>query len=45
MQTEEKQSLNLNDISLAYAQALKQGVSVIELLEETSGYTPNELIQ
>ncbi|MCB1948230.1 MAG: type II/IV secretion system protein [Nitrosomonas sp.] len=45
VQTEEKQSLNLNDISLAYAQALKQGVSVIELLEETSGYTPNELIQ
>ncbi|SEQ99921.1 general secretion pathway protein E [Nitrosomonas sp. Nm51] len=45
MQTEEKQSLNLNDISLAYAQALKQGVSAIELLEETSGYAPNELIR
>ncbi|SEM69398.1 general secretion pathway protein E [Nitrosomonas marina] len=44
-QSHKKQSLNLNDVSLAYAQASKQGVSVVELLEETSGYSPSELIQ
>jgi general secretion pathway protein E len=45
MQSEKKQSLDLNYLSHALTEALKQGVSVIEMLEETSGYSPQELIQ
>ncbi|GJL76360.1 GspE/PulE family protein [Nitrosomonas sp.] len=45
METDDKQRLNLNDLSHARAEALKRGVSVIEMLEETSGYAPYELIQ
>lgn len=45
MQSEEKQSLDLCYLGHARTEALKQGVSVIEMLEETSGYSPHELIQ
>lgn len=45
-ESEEKQpGLDINYLSHACQEAFNQGVSVIELLEETSGFSPYELIQ
>jgi len=44
MQTEDRQSLSLNDLGKIRMQAVQQGVSVIEMLEEVNGYSPGELI-
>ncbi|MCP5246363.1 MAG: type II/IV secretion system protein [Burkholderiales bacterium] len=45
MQSEEKQSLDLQYLGHLRMEALKQGISVIEMLEENNGYSPRELIQ
>ena len=45
MQPEKKQSLDLQYLGHVRMEALKRGVSVIEMLEENSGYSPQELIQ
>ncbi len=44
-QSENKQSIDINRLASARQKAIEQGISVIQLLEETSGYTSAELIQ
>ena len=45
MQPTEKLPINANQLSEARQEALKQGVSVIKVLEESGGYVPDDLIQ
>ncbi len=45
MQPTEKLPINANQLSEARQEALKQGVSVIKVLEESGGYAPDDLIQ
>ncbi len=45
MQLTEKLSITANLLSEARQEALKQGVSVIKVLEESGGYAPDDLIQ
>ena len=40
-----RQTLDINTLSQVRQEAMKRGVSVFEMLEESSGYSPNELIQ
>ena len=44
MQPTEKLPINANQLSEARQEALKQGVSVIKVLEESGGYAPDDLI-
>lgn len=44
-QSENKQTIDINRLASARQKAIEQGISVIQLLEETSGYTPVELTQ
>lgn len=45
MQPTEKLPINANQLSEARQEALKQGISVIKMLEEGGGYAPDDLIQ
>lgn len=45
LSSENKQPIDINHLADARQKALNQGASVIQVLEETSGYTPDELIQ
>lgn len=45
MQPTEKLPISANLLSEARQEALKQGVSVIKVLEESGGYAPDDLIQ
>ncbi len=45
MQPTEKLPISANFLSEARQEALKQGVSVIKVLEESGGYAPDDLIQ
>lgn len=45
MQPTEKLPINANQLSEARQEALKQGISVIKMLEESGGYAPDDLIQ
>ena len=42
---ESKQPIDINHLAGARQKASDQGISVIQVLEETSGYTPDELTQ
>ena len=44
LSSENKQPIDINHLADARQKASNQGVSVIQMLEETSGYTPDELI-
>ncbi len=44
MQTGDKQSLSLNDLGQIRVEAIQRGVSVIEMLEEANGFSPDESI-
>ena len=43
--SEQKPPINLNDLIGARQRALSQGVSVIQALEDSGSYTPDELTQ
>src|SRR5690606_30609448 len=43
-QHENKLPLDINYLSQVRAEALKRGISVFEMLEEASGYSPHDLI-
>ncbi len=43
--SESKQPIDINHLADARQKASSQGVSVLQVLEDTSGYTPNELTQ
>lgn len=45
VKSENKQPIDINHLAGAHQKAFEQGISVIQVLEETSDYTPNELIQ
>lgn len=45
IQSENKQAIDINRLADIRRKALEQGISVIQILEETGGYTPDELVQ
>jgi general secretion pathway protein E len=45
VQTEERTPIDINRLSDARQEAAKQGVAVMQLLEDAYGYTPHEIIQ
>jgi len=45
IQSGNKQAIDLNRLADVRRKAFEQGISVIQILEETGGYTPDELVQ
>lgn len=45
IQSENKQAIDINRLADVRRKAFEQGISVIQILEETGGYTPDELVQ
>ena len=45
IQSENKQAIDINRLADIRRRAFEQGISVIQILEETGGYTPDELVQ
>ncbi len=45
IQSENKQAIDINRLADIRRKAFEQGISVIQILEETGGYTPDELVQ
>lgn len=45
IQPENKQPIDINRLADIQRKAFEQGISVIQILEDTGGYTPDELVQ